>query len=175
MKNIWFIILCFPLVISCINKNKILVTESDDLITSTYYFIRHAEKDRSDSLNDNPHLIEIGKQRAEHWNEIFKNIKFDAVYSTNFNRTKETATPTAIKNKLELTIYDPKTMDIPSFLNNTRGKTILVVGHSNTIPNFVNKILENDTYNQIDDDNNGNLYIVTINGNDISSSLLSID
>ncbi len=148
------------------------VNKSDYSISSTYYFIRHAEKDRSDSLNDNPHLVEIGNQRAEHWNEIFKNVKFDAVYSTDYNRTKETATPTAIKNNLELKIYNPKTIDIPSFLKKTEGKTILVVGHSNTIPNFVNTVIGTNKYSEIEDSNNSNLYIVPVTGKKVSDILL---
>ena len=142
---------------------------------STYYFIRHAEKDRSDPLNKNPHLSEIGKQRAEYWSVIFKNVKFDAVYSTDFNRTKETALPTASKNNVELTIYDPKTMYTSTFLKETQGKTVLIVGHSNTTPRFVNSILGNKKYDDIDDSNNANLYIITVSGNHISDILLKIN
>ena len=40
-----------------------------------------------------------------------------------------------------------------------RFKKVLIVGHSNTIPNFVNGLIEKDFYNQIDDLNNSNLYI----------------
>ena len=44
--------------------------------TSTYYFIRHAEKDRSDTSNHDPYLLEKGKLRAEHWASVFKNINY---------------------------------------------------------------------------------------------------
>ena len=40
------------------------------------------------------------------------------------------------------------------------GKTVLVVGHSNTTPEFVNALIKNDFYDQIEDNNNGNLYYV---------------
>jgi len=143
--------------------------------TSTYYFIRHAEKDRNDVTNRNPHLIEKGLQRAEHWNTIFKNIHFDAVYSTNYHRTIETAGPTASKNKVEITIYDYKNLDIGKFLQETKGKSVLVVGHSDTTPEFVNRILGKTKYKDINDNNNGNLYIVTIQGENISDVLLEIN
>ena len=42
--------------------------------TTTYYLIRHAEKDRTDSLNRNPNLTEQGLERAKKWANYFKNI-----------------------------------------------------------------------------------------------------
>ena len=38
---------------------------------TTYYFIRHAEKVRSDSSNKNPSLNEVGFKRANKWQEVF--------------------------------------------------------------------------------------------------------
>lgn len=63
--------------------------------TTTYYLIRHAEKDRTDTSNKNPNLNLEGLERAKKWASYFKNIELDAVYSTNYNRTQQTATPTA--------------------------------------------------------------------------------
>ena len=166
------IFVCTLILTSCINQEK--ETPSNQETVSTYYFIRHAEKDRSDSTNKNPHLLEIGKQRAEHWSEVFKNVKFDAVYSTNFNRTIETALPTATKNKLKIDSYDFKTIDVSDFLNSTEGKNVLVVGHSNTTPDFVNSILGFKKYNEIEDNNNSNLYIVTVSSEKISDVLLYV-
>jgi broad specificity phosphatase PhoE len=48
------------------------------------------------------------------------------------------------------------------FAHNTKGKTVLVVGHSNTTPAFVNAVLGEKKYDNIDDNNNANLYIVSI-------------
>ena len=143
--------------------------------TSTFYFIRHAEKDRTDPNDKNPHLTEIGNVRAKHWSEILGEIKFDAVYSTDYNRTKETAQPTAAKNNLDIKLYDPKQIDGQSFVKENEGKTVLIVGHSNTTPAFVNKILGTNKYQDIDDSNNGNLYIVTISGGQISDQVLVIN
>lgn len=143
--------------------------------TSTYYFIRHAEKDRTDSTNTNPHLTEAGVIRANNWSRILGEVKFDAVYSTDYNRTKETAQPTADKNGLDITIYDPRAIDAAAFLEETKGKTVLVVGHSNTTPAFVNSVIGNEKYADIDDANNGNIYIVTISNDQIIDQLLIIN
>ena len=143
--------------------------------TTTYYLIRHAEKDRSDKSDRNPHLTEKGKKRADNWANILKDVKFDAVYSTDYNRTKETALPTAKANDLELKLYDPRKMASKEFLANTKGKKVLVVGHSNTTPMFVNALLGEKKYEMIADDNNANLYIVTIKNDSKSSTLLVVD
>jgi len=55
------------------------------------------------------------------------------------------------------------------------GKTVLVVGHSNTTPQFVNKIIGKEEYIDIDDLNNSNLYIVTIINGVKTAILLKIE
>lgn len=143
---------------------------------TTYYFIRHAEKDRSDKTNKNPNLTQKGLLRAVKWSYVLEHAPFDAIYSTDYNRTKQTAEPTAEKNELEVTMYDPRNIDAKAFLKTNKGKTVLVVGHSNTTPYFVNAVLGNKKYKDIDDTNNANLYIVTVSPKgEITDTLLVID
>ena len=144
--------------------------------TTTYYFIRHAEKNRSNKDDKDPPLVINGQLRAAKWSLVFEHVNFDAIYSTDYNRTKQTAQPTAELNNLDITLYNPKELDIKMFLEDTKGKTVLVVGHSNTTPMFVNSIIGEDKYQQIEDTNNGNLYIVTISGSgEISDTLIVIN
>ncbi|MCO4821261.1 MAG: histidine phosphatase family protein [Flavobacteriaceae bacterium] len=144
--------------------------------TSTFYFIRHAEKDRSDASNKNPNLTQAGVLRAAKWSLALKNVKFDAVYSTDYNRTLQTAQPTAEKNGVKITSYDPRELDGKAFLEANTGKTVLVVGHSNTTPAFVNSVLGTKKHPNIDDNNNANLYIVTISpSGEMSDVLLVVD
>ena len=151
--------------------------ETNSQITSTtYYLIRHAEKDRSDDSNEDPELTDQGKVRAENWSTILQHVKFHDVYSTQYNRTLQTAQPIADSNNLEVSLYDPSNLFSEEFAEATFGKTILVVGHSNTTPAFVNAILGENKYEDIDDDNNGNLYIVTITlGGEKSDHVLTIN
>ena len=150
--------------------------ETNDQGTTTYYFIRHAEKDRSDKTNKDPNLIQKGVLRAAKWSFVLENVDFDAVYSTNYNRTKQTAQPTAEKKGLDVTIYDPRQLFSEEFANNTKGQTVLIVGHSNTTPAFVNAVLGTKKHNSIDDNNNANLYIVTISpSGEKSDTVLVID
>jgi broad specificity phosphatase PhoE len=143
--------------------------------TTTYYLIRHAEKNQSDITNRDPHLTEEGLKRADNWATILKDVNFDMVYSTNYHRTKETATPTAKANELEITYYDPRNINPKEFMDQTKGKTVLIVGHSNTTPMFTNALLGEKKYDQISEDNNSNLYIVTVTEKDKTSTLLKID
>lgn len=170
-----YIVLLTLFFFTCFNSVSQEKKETDSDVT-TYYFIRHAEKDRSNALERNPHLTQKGLERAQKWSEIFGNIEFDAVYSTNYHRTKQTAQPTADRNKLEITIYDPNNIDTPkAFLEDNKGKTVLVVGHSNTTPAFVNAIIDQKKYEDIEDSNNGNVYIVTIIGDKIVDQVLTIN
>ena len=142
---------------------------------TTYYFIRHAEKLRVDKTDINPNLNYDGFKRAEAWRDVFSNIPFDAIYSTDYNRTKLTAKPTADSKNLLLLLYNPSDLYSKAFQNNTKGKTVLIVGHSNTTNVFANKVLGVERYDEINDNNNSNLYIVTVIDGKATSSLLKIN
>ena len=143
--------------------------------TSTYYLIRHAEKDRTDVDNKDPHLTEKGLIRAKNWAKTLKHVQFDVVYSTNYNRTKETALPITDAMQLGITYYDPRRINLKHFLKDTKGKTVFVVGHSNTIPNLVNSLISKKKYNLIEDTNNSNLYIVIKQYDYIVDQILVVD
>ncbi len=142
---------------------------------TTYYLIRHSEKDQSDKTNKNPNLTEVGKQRAENWSKIFENINFDAVYSTKYNRTTQTAMPTAKAQNLEIQFYDPRNFKLEDFVASNQGKSILIVGHSNTTPMFANALLGEQHYEYLKEDDFGSLFIITIMGDQKNVQLLHIN
>ena len=73
MKKIFFLfVFALSVLSSCTSSNN----------TTTYYLIRHAEKDRTDASNKNPNLNDKGIERAKKWAKHFKSINLDAVYST---------------------------------------------------------------------------------------------
>ncbi len=129
---------------------------------TTFYLIRHAEKDRTDPENVDPVLSQNGLGRAMHWAEILNDVKLDEIYTTDFERTKMTAAPTSVKKDITVTYYDPKSIDIDQFKSDNLNKNVLVVGHSNTIPEMVNKIIGEDKYPDMEDSDNGSLFIVQI-------------
>lgn len=168
------VLIIFFIIFSNCSEDKKQTTASINEV-STFYFIRHAEKDRSDKTNRDPHLTDVGQARANHWNNILMQVDFHAVYSTNYHRTKETAIPTAKRCKVELTIYEANDLNGKKLKANNLGKTILIVGHSNTTPKFVNSLIGQEKYHDIDDSNNGNLYIVTVVGDKITDQVLEIN
>ena len=105
----------------------------------------------------------------------FEDINLDAVYSTNYNRTIQTATPTAEGKKLEIITYDPTKIYTDDFQKETKGKNVLIVGHSNTTPFFVNKIIGENKYSEMDDNDNSSLFIVKISGGKTTSEVIKID
>ena len=156
-------LLLFILIVAC-NSNE----------TTTYYLIRHAEKDRTNPTNRNPNLNSEGLIRASNWAKYFETVALDAVYSSDYKRTQQTAEPTAAEKSLLIQFYDPNKMYDAIFQKVTLGKSVLVVGHSNTTPAFVNLILEQEKYQSMNDKDNSSLYVVTIQNGKKTSGVVRI-
>lgn len=162
MKAIKFVLFtCLIFSFSC--KDEVVVnTSQDQTSVSTFYLIRHAEKFRGNVDDNDPELNQKGLGRAMHWAEILVDVDLDAIYSTDYNRTAMTAAPTSVKKNIDVQYYDPSTIDIAQFKTDNLNKNVLIVGHSNTTPEFVNKLIDEETYSDIDDGENGILFIVQI-------------
>ncbi|QLG43829.1 SixA phosphatase family protein [Costertonia aggregata] len=158
----FFIGLFFLGLNSCKEDEKIPAPVEETV--STFYLIRHAEKDRSDPENADPELTQKGLGRAMHWAEILDDVVLDAIYSTDYERTSMTAAPTSVKKDIDVTYYTPAQIDIEEFKKTHAGQNVLIVGHSNTTPDFVNKLLGEEKYSPMEDDDNGSLFIVQLVG-----------
>src|SRR6187402_1571878 len=135
--------------------------------TSTYILVRHAEKDTSTagstSMRADPPLTRQGEQRAEKLLEVLKAYTPDAIYSTNYMRTKATVAPLAKKFSKEIQTYDPRNLSvIADLLLQQKGKTIVVAGHSNTTPSLVNLLIKENTYPNLDESVYNQLWVVTV-------------
>jgi len=172
MKFLKLILLTSFIVLqSCKEERPVTIIKADSGIT-TFYLIRHAEKDRTNPDDADPELNQKGLGRAMHWAEILKDANIDAIYSTDYTRTSMTAAPTSVKNNIDVQYYDPGTLDLEQFKTDNLNKNVLVVGHSNTTSEMVNLLLGADTYQALDDSENGTLFIVKIvNGAATSSQL----
>ena len=117
-----------------------------------------------------------GVLRAARWSSVFNRIDFDIIYSTDYKRTRNTALPIAEKKKLPLTYYSPNGFDSVDFVKKNAGKTVLIVGHSNTVPAMVNALIGKNQYKQITETNYANLYIINITeSGEIIHQLLAIE
>ncbi len=146
---------------SCKEKQQVTNIKEDSGVT-TFYLIRHAEKDRSNPDDADPELNQKGLGRAMHWAEILKDANIDAIFSTDYARTSMTAAPTSVKNNIDVQYYDPRTLELDQFKTDNLNKNVLVVGHSNTTPQLVNMLLGEEKYQALDDRENGTLFIVKI-------------
>jgi len=122
------------------------------------WLVRHAEK-VDDSAD--PPLSPEGEARARHLAELLADAGIDAVHSTDYQRTRDTAGPVAEALGLEVELYDPR--DPEGFLDGLRqrGGTHLVVGHSNTTPALV-EALGGDPGSPIDESEYDRLYRVSV-------------
>ena len=142
---------------------------------STFYLIRHAEKVRTNNSDRDPKLNEKGILRALNWKEYFLDKDITKIYSTNYKRTLETVKPFQEAIGLATILYSPSSIDYKDFISSNKGEIVLVVGHSNTIPNFVNELINDQVYAQIDDLNNSNLYIVNLCDSSVSHRLIKVN
>ena len=100
--------------------------------------VRHAEKAAAEG-NDPP-LSDAGRRRAERLADIAERAGVQHVYTTQFRRTRDTARPLAERLKLDAQAIELTRENIgahPAALareitSRHKGKTVLVVGHSNT-------------------------------------------
>ena len=142
---------------------------------SKIYLIRHAEKVRTDKSDRDPDLNNKGFIRAENWKDYFFDKDISKIYSTNYRRTVKTVKPLAESKNLEIIIYSSDDIVYQDFLDSSIGENTVVVGHSNTIPDFVNNLIKEDHYDQIDDLTNSNLYIVSVCNSSITHKLITVD
>ena len=165
MKTIQLLIFAFLFIgLSACNEEPKSQDTNSDAVVSTFYFVRHAEKDRNNPEDVDPELNQRGLGRAMHWAEILTDVPLDAIYSTDYERTTMTAAPAAVKQDITVQYYNPGEVNIEQFKTDNLGKNVLIVGHSNTTPDFVNKIIGEDKYNPMDDYDNGSLFIVQLKG-----------
>jgi phosphohistidine phosphatase SixA len=103
---------------------------------TTIFLVRHAE--RADAggggMAADPALSAVGRARAQSLAGMLKDTKLTAVFSTELKRTQQTATPTAQAQHLTVTtVPADKTAALVEKLKAATG-AVLVVGHSNTVP-----------------------------------------
>jgi broad specificity phosphatase PhoE len=100
-----------------------------------FVLVRHAEKAASDPKD--PILSEAGVARAKRIAQSLADARVVAAYATKYRRTQLTAAPTSMSHHLDLRTYDAS-LPAAEFARQLRAThpdgTVLVVGHSNTIP-----------------------------------------
>jgi len=143
-----------------------LQAQDEDVVV---YLVRHAE--RAEDGTDDPPISQEGWARARMVTRLLQDAGITHIHSTDYQRTRQTATPTSGVTGVEIKSYNPR--DLPAFathLRETPGRH-LVVGHSNTTPQLV-EALGGDTQGPIAEFEYDRLYILVISGEQVSTILL---
>ena len=110
---------------------------------STVIFVRHAEKAATPSTSD-PDLSDLGRTRAAELVAALTNFRLDAVYVTEYRRTRQTGDSVAMAQHLAPIVVsakgDPKAYAaavVAELRKLPPGSAALVVGHSNTFASII--------------------------------------
>lgn len=106
---------------------------------TTVILVRHAEKAAAQA-NDPP-LTDAGRARADALLSAVRDAGVDAIITTQFVRTRETAAPTAAALHVTPEVVSASgsshVQDVATAVKKHTGHTVLVVGHSNTVPAII--------------------------------------
>lgn len=112
----------------------------------TFIVVRHAEKAKAPE--DDPGLATQGRARAALLARRLATVDLVAVYATGYRRTRETVEPAARHHGLEPRAYEAR-LAADALVAQLRARhaagTVLVAGHSNTVPAIVAALCECDT------------------------------
>jgi broad specificity phosphatase PhoE len=107
---------------------------------SAVFIVRHAERADAGTTpppGADPDLSAIGHARAESLAALLKDARIGQIFITEFKRTGQTAEPLARLSGIAPTIVTQK--DVSGLVDRlkTAAGNVLVVGHSNTVPEII--------------------------------------
>jgi phosphohistidine phosphatase SixA len=120
----------------------VLVSAASAAAQPVVFLVRHAERAdagmaAAKAAGADPDLSGAGVARADSLAAMLKDARIRTVITTEFKRTRQTGDPVAKAAGLALTVIDSK--DVAEVLKTIRSSTgnVLVVGHSNTLPEIL--------------------------------------
>lgn len=122
------------------------------------YLVRHAEK--SNAPSGDVYLSQQGRNRAHTLKRMLMNKRITYIFTTHFNRTRETAQPLSEEIGIPIIYYSNDTLG-----NLAKGvlrlkQNTLIVGHSNTLLPLLDSFHVSHAKKVIDDAEYNNLFIV---------------
>jgi broad specificity phosphatase PhoE len=137
--------------------------------------VRHAE--RADDGTDDPPLTDAGATRAHRLADRLQPLHGVAVYASPYRRAQATAGPTSLAWDVPVTTYDPAEEAgalLTEVVRDHPSGAILIVGHSNTVPEIVGALCRCPV-DGIDEDDFGKLYQVTLDASGAVIDFQSLD
>ena len=125
--------------------------------------VRHAEK--ADDDPKDPSLSEAGRTRAVQLAKMLNDIGVDALYATPYRRTTETLAPLSSTRNIPISSYPPPGVEaIKKIVRASRGKVMVIAGHSNTIPFIVNELIKEQRFPEMDESEYGKIWVLIFDG-----------
>lgn len=128
-------ILKYLVVLLCVlSSANALAGQSEE---APIYVTRHYDTPAGEP---DPDLTPQGNARADQLASWFYGRTLKAIYVSDFKRTRQTAAPLAATLGVTPETYDPK--DTPAIVARAKaaGGPVLIVGHSNTVPDIVEQL-----------------------------------
>jgi 2,3-bisphosphoglycerate-dependent phosphoglycerate mutase len=125
---------------------------------TTIFLVRHAEKETTNPAEKDPDLTAAGLQRAQDLKQYLQHTPVDAFFSTPYKRTQKTLFPLAKGRPVQY--YDAHDFEglQARVLENFKGKTIVIVGHSNTLLPIIKAFGAKSPLEQLDENQYDNLF-----------------
>lgn len=115
---------------ACLLTSPLCATAMPDLVI----LVRHAE--RATEPAGNPGLTPAGEHRAHALAQALTGLRVNAIVTTQFRRTRDTAAPLAQALGIQPIVVAAKVGHVQAVAEAVRAQmgVVLVVGHSNTVP-----------------------------------------
>ncbi|HEX6973250.1 MAG TPA: phosphoglycerate mutase family protein [Vicinamibacterales bacterium] len=108
---------------------------------STVFVVRHAERadggTTSPMMGNDPDLSDAGRARAQALAAVLRDAGITAIFATEFKRTQQTAAPLAKALGISVTTVSAKEPGALIAKIKAASGNVLVVGHSNSVPDVV--------------------------------------
>jgi phosphohistidine phosphatase SixA len=152
---------CFLLLLVSITTGAIAQLPAGVSSKTVFYFVRHAEKQGG---ND-PVLTDNGNIRAGDLLRYLANKNIQHIYVTQFKRTQMTGDSLRLQRGIDTVHYKAEESGADLFAkiatHTDLKKTTLVIGHSNTVPDYIKKAgVANYPVTDIPDNEFDNIYKV---------------
>lgn len=160
-----FVIAIFIFLTGCISSPS---NDENNECIKTIVVVRHAEKILNDEKD--PDLTEEGYQRAIRLQNHLRDWPVELFLSTNYKRCIKTIEPLASLKNMEIELYNADSLhQLVARIQNSDQCNFLISGHSNTNPQLINHLIEEEQFSEIPPMEYDGLYIVTLAGDNKKS------
>ena len=161
MKRLTFLFLTACILQACSSK--------------TYFVFRHGEKEaQAANMTSDVPLSAAGQARAQALKNELAGKKIKQIYSTNTIRTRSTAQPLSEAVGVDIQTYDPRDTAFVSKVQFSSLGNVLIIGHSNTVDDLVNKFYPQAQLKDLPDTQYGDLFIIKTKGKKVNYTVKHI-